>query len=151
MTVSSICRQQQILSDGQGSENVVRLGNIGNMKTRHFIGAEATTGFLKPMLKRLCRDLPMAEGDSSDLSDDVSELAETWAFRLRRTADLRRVVIVLDGLDQLDGADSAYELHWLPAELPHSVRILAASREHPILCRIRVRGSSVESRCGAVV
>ncbi|HCU36876.1 MAG TPA: hypothetical protein DGT21_15940 [Armatimonadetes bacterium] len=80
--------------------------------------------------------------------EDRDELADAFRQYLEAAAE-RRVVIVVDALDQLDAADGAHTLNWLPVNLPPGVRIVVSSLDHPALGALRGRGRQVrELLCG---
>lgn len=105
----------------------------------HFIGASAGSTDLRRMLRRLCHAL--APGESAP--DDVKELIE--CFRRLLAGSTQRVVLIFDALNQLDPADSAHYLHWLPQELLPHVRIVASTPAHQTLEILRRRGARVET------
>jgi uncharacterized protein DUF4062/NACHT domain-containing protein len=105
----------------------------------HFTGVSAGSTDLRRMLRRLCHAL--APGESAP--DDVKELIE--CFRQLLAGSTQRVVLIFDALNQLDPADSAHYLHWLPQELLPHVRIVASTPAHQTLEILRRRGARVET------
>lgn len=61
----------------------------------------------------------------------------------------RRLVLVIDGLDQLDAADRAQRLDWLPIKLPAGVKIVASCVDDP--CRGRSMLAAIRHRPHAIV
>jgi WD40 repeat protein len=110
----------------------------------HFVGASAGSTDLRRTLRRLCHELQQAAGGSDPISQDVKELIPQLLALLNQAAAVRRVVLVFDALNQMDAADGAHSLNWLPMQLPANVRLVISSLEHPVLETLRRRGKLVE-------
>ena len=68
----------------------------------------------------------------AEIPDHPHELRQALANWLHMAAAHRRVVLVLDALNQLEDRDGAPDLVWLPPEVPANVRlVLDASRSSP--------------------
>ena len=104
----------------------------------HHVGATADStdwvAMLRRLVGRIAPDAPV--GDTVD-PDAVKGL---FADALRRRGEQGPVVLVLDGLDQLDDRDHAPDLAWLPWELPPGVRIVAAASGERTLEAAYARG-----------
>ncbi len=122
-----------------------------------FIGASPASTQLYSLLFSLCeqmhRDFDLAalaqqwqptrsEGEAGDESEggaqpqnpyqvpgDPELLRKAFERFLGFVPEDRRLVIVLDALDQLSPADGAHALNWLPRELPPNVRLVASVLE----------------------
>lgn len=108
----------------------------------HFIGASAGSTDLRRILRRFCHELGQATGNTEPISEDVRKLIPQLRNLLDQTA-ARRVVLVIDALNQMDAADGAHSLVWLPRQLPENIRVVVASLEHPVLDALRRRGKQV--------
>ncbi|HCU35194.1 MAG TPA: hypothetical protein DGT21_06940 [Armatimonadetes bacterium] len=108
------------------------------------IGATPASTRLHSLLRGLCEqisrelDLPrpretgpdaVAADDPYAIPDDPHQLVATFERLLGMVPEGRNLVIVLDALDQLSGADNAHSLAWLPTELPPGVRIIVSVLE----------------------
>jgi hypothetical protein len=64
-----------------------------------------------------------------------------FAGALHRAAARAPVVLVLDGLDQLDYRGQGLSLAWLPEPLPPAVRLVVSTAEGPVLDELSFRPS----------
>ncbi len=119
-----------------------------------FIGATPASTQLHSLLRGLCEQIhrefgfaalgeqwpeeqrsdPRSEGERPpenpyEVPDDPGELAGAFEHFLGLLPEGRRLVILLDALDQLSPESNAHALHWLPRELPANVRIVASAVE----------------------
>jgi len=99
----------------------------------HFVGAGPRSTSLQAMLRRLCGELKRRAADPSPTPHELRELETAFGALLRDTE--RRLVIVIDALDQLDEGGSAHRLDWLPASLSPNVRIVVSSLDEDVLRR----------------
>ena len=70
--------------------------------------------------------LAVDEPTSAVIADDPAALRSALRHAFAKTAG-RRVVVVLDGVDQLDDIDGAPDLRWLPDDVPSNVGIVATA------------------------
>jgi len=108
----------------------------------HFVGASAGSTDLRRTLRRLCHALTAASGER-EIPQEAGDLVLLFAEMLSVAARRQRVVLILDALNQLDAADNAHSMYWLPRDLPPNVRVIASSLEHPALEALRQRRESV--------
>ena len=106
---------------------------------RHFVGASPSSADVRRTLRRLCHELKADCPDISDeLPDDPDKLRVAFPAFLRLVCIRRRVVIVLDAVNQFDPVSpSAEGLHWLPDELPANARFILSALEGPALEDLR--------------
>lgn len=95
----------------------------------HFVGASPDSTDLRHILRRLCHEL----GAHDPLPEDIQELLKRFPLVLTEAAHSRRVLLVIDALNQMDGRDNAHALLWLPDPLPPNVRVIVAMSDHPVL------------------
>ena len=57
----------------------------------------------------------------------LKELVEEFKESLHYATPSKRLVLVLDSLDQLDTSDGGRHLHWLPRELPPNVKLILST------------------------
>jgi WD40 repeat protein len=95
----------------------------------HFVGATERSGDVRGLLGRFLGEFDRIEisaGLDDAGKDDVESLKRRFAARLGRYDSERRLVLIIDAVNQLaDGHDLA----WLPLELPPNVRIIVSSIE----------------------
>ena len=96
----------------------------------HFIGASPASSSLRALLRRFClvlqRDLDLGE-----VPQTTEELISTLREFLTRIPPGRRVVLVIDALNQLDESDRTKAISWLPAELPEGVKVIVSCGSEP--------------------
>ncbi|MCD4750458.1 MAG: DUF4062 domain-containing protein [Thermoanaerobaculales bacterium] len=98
----------------------------------HFVGASPASTDLRLSLKRLAGTLNSVCGFDLELPEEVPELLRTLRAGLSQVPVESKIVIVVDGLDQLEEHDPEQALMWLPESLPQQVRIVIgrASAQH---------------------
>jgi len=111
----------------------------------HFVGASPASTDLRQMLRRFCLVLQQEfqftdtvqreDGQSEVVPADVPQTVGELAPRLRdfigRVPADRRVVLVIDALNQLDETDNAQAMYWLPWDLPPHVKIVVSCIDDP--------------------
>ena len=107
---------------------------------RHFVGASPDSTDVQRTLRRLCYELKAGCADiNADIPDDPEELHVAFSDFLRQVAAKRRVVLLLDAIDQFDPASHSTGLHWLPQDLPADTRIILSALDGPLLEELRRR------------
>jgi telomerase protein component 1 len=117
-----------------------KTGHFQDLVIPHFIGASPGSTDLRRTLRRFCHELAQAVGLQVEISQDLQELLQKFPDLLKQAAASRRVVLLLDALNQLDAADNAHAMYWLPYDLPPHVRVIVSSLEHPALHALHRRG-----------
>jgi hypothetical protein len=90
----------------------------------HFVGASPASTNIRQTLLRLCHELARGAGLDFDLPDDYAALRREFARLLDAAAARQHVVILFDGVDQLDAAHQAQAMRWLPERLPANARVI---------------------------
>lgn len=101
----------------------------------HFVGADASSTQVQPLLSRLWTELAREAGLREEPPRDARDLARELSSFLGRAAQVRPVCLILDGVDQLDPPD----LHWLPEEPPARVAVVLSALEGEALAALRAR------------
>jgi tetratricopeptide (TPR) repeat protein len=109
----------------------------------HYVGASAESTDWSAMLRRLIGELARRAGATVDVPDDPDGLRVAFASALAQAGTGQRVVLVLDGLDQLEDRDGALDLAWLPLQLPPGVRLVVSTLAGRPLDEWRRRGWEV--------
>lgn len=109
----------------------------------HHVGATSDSTDWAAMARRLMGELQRRlaipeEVPGGDL--DAPALRAELARWLHLAAARGRVVIVIDGVDQLDDRDAARDLTWLPETLPVAVRVVASALPGRSLTEAQRRG-----------
>ncbi len=111
----------------------------------HFVGASAGSMGLRRTLRGLCHALARAAGDERGIPQEVKELAPRLEELLGLASQRQRILLILDGLNQLDATDNAHSMYWLPRNLPANVRVIVSSLEHPTLEALQRRRTAVHT------
>lgn len=94
---------------------------------QHYVGAAVASNDWATMLRRVLGELGRHFDLRLELPDHPIALWRAFATGLREAAAKGRVVLLLDGLDQLDPHGPAQGLAWLPLELPAGVRLIVSA------------------------
>jgi hypothetical protein len=124
----------------------------------HFLGATPRSVLLREMLGRLVGELKEALRLNFAIPTGTPERLSLFLGMLDNLKDKHRLVLVLDGLDQLAPDNDTHTLHWLPENLKPHVKLLASctgqvetlpshsgaagwsAEAHPMLAAFRARG-----------
>jgi telomerase protein component 1 len=93
----------------------------------HFAGASPGSCFLPTVLRRFCEELKVAFDIKESIPGESNKLTETFKDFVNKARGT--VIILIDGLNQLDESEHAHELNWLPVELPINLKIIASTLE----------------------
>ncbi len=105
----------------------------------HAAGASSGSSTLNQTLVRLCRDLDRFTSPASSLPDDEGGLVNAFADRLTQVGRTRRVVLLLDGIDELMPSEFQRTMTWLPRTLPPGVRLLVTCTDEDLAATLRRR------------
>jgi hypothetical protein len=87
---------------------------------------ESTTG--AALLRSLCQEFDRhTDAARGEIPHDLASLEGAVLERIANAAVQRRIVIVLDALDQLDAADEARLLRWFPSRTAAQVRLVVSA------------------------
>ncbi len=101
----------------------------------HFVGASKTSTDALQMVKTILQRLSLRIGIDLTLPNNMSTAKEIFHLGLRKSSKYVNgsIILVLDGLNQLEDRDGAHELIWLPKELPINVKIIISSLDGKII------------------
>ncbi|KAH3757178.1 telomerase protein component 1 [Pelomyxa schiedti] len=105
-----------------------------------FVGASPGSTDIRRVLKSLCMHLAKRFGITDPIPEDYKSLQKTFARFLEQASYIARLVLILDGVDQLDKTNRAHSLDWLPLVPPAKVILTAA--EGPVLKALSQRTSA---------
>jgi hypothetical protein len=110
----------------------------------HFVGAEASSADWTAMLRRLLGELGRL-GVEVPAPDDPAALRAAFRRGLHVAAHQQarrggRIVLVIDGLDQLEDFGGGPDLLWLPQTFPDNVRLVVSALPGRALDEARRRG-----------
>ena len=95
----------------------------------HFVGASAASTNARQLLRRLCHELISGAGLTEDIPEEYDKLREALPRFLDLAAATKQVVILIDAINQMDSADNAHAMRWLPDVLPANVRIIMSTMD----------------------
>ncbi len=105
-----------------------RMENPEDLIFQHYTGSTPESADWQGLVRRILGELKRAFDITDELPMEPDALRTAMQDWLVKAAGSRRVVIVLDALNQLSDEDaSAQQLGWLPFALPANVRLLISS------------------------
>jgi tetratricopeptide (TPR) repeat protein len=107
---------------------------------QHHIGATPANTDWAAMCRRVLDEVSRRFDLKLEIPDEPEALRAAFANGLYRAAAQGRVVLVLDGLNQLEDRDQAPDLVWLPPELPPDVRLVLSTLPGRSLKALAERG-----------
>lgn len=93
----------------------------------HFVGGSTNGASDAAILRRIMLELAEFFQLSDEPPIEADEIRRVFPDWLARAAHARRVILVLDGLNQLSDADGAPDLNWLPRVTPRNCRIIVST------------------------
>jgi tetratricopeptide (TPR) repeat protein len=122
-----------------------RLARGGAVVLAHSAAAGQMAGSVDAMLARWNRQLGALLGMEPGRAIDASaaELEATFASLLARAAEGRRVMILVDALDQFEDGARGRSAAWLPRALPSNARVIATTLPGPGAESLAARGADV--------
>ncbi len=105
-----------------------------------FIGGVPGSESLYDLLAGIVAEIAQARGeDTPPAPADIAAAREAFLQTLQASTAQRPLVLFLDAVDQLDRADGAWQLEWLPRVLSPHTRVVISTREGPALAAARWR------------
>lgn len=105
-----------------------------------FIAATAASTNGRMLLESLCQQIARGVGrPAASPPTEYRQLAAEFAHRLGLATAQRPLLIFLDALDQLQPADPARDLAWLPVELPPNAHLVISCLEGDLLINLKKR------------
>ncbi|MFX0064189.1 MAG: tetratricopeptide repeat protein, partial [Candidatus Hermodarchaeota archaeon] len=110
----------------------------------HFIGSTPASTDYGQIMKRLMEEIKAHYQLEEEVPVEIEQMREALPTWLVKAATQGRMVLILDGLNQLEereaGKAEAQELHWLPRIFPANVRVLMSTLPGRSLEAVRERG-----------
>ena len=103
----------------------------------HFVGASPASTDVRRTLRRLCHELVTGAGLTAQIPEDPEKLRVAFAEILQQASAQKRVVILLDAINQFDPTTQLAGWSWLPEELPATARIILSTLSGPALDSLR--------------
>ncbi len=105
----------------------------------HFVGAGSRSNDWRSLVRRILAELNARLGLGLDYPDDPGALRVRFADALHQAAARGRLVLVVDGLDQLEAREGEDGTGWLPGNLPPAVRLIVSARPGSVLDALAAR------------
>ena len=102
----------------------------------HFIGVSPGSRDLRRTLRRVCLELSTRLGIDEQIPEALDALTRTFPALLQHVGN-RRMVVVVDALDQLQDTSASAGLAWLPSVLPPGVKIIVSALPGEWLTQLR--------------
>ena len=93
----------------------------------YFVGATASSSDWVALVRRLIRECHRRCGIQEKVPEEPDALRSAFAKSLHMVALRGRVVLLIDGVNQLDDRDHARELVWLPRDIPPAIRLVLST------------------------
>jgi nephrocystin-3 len=106
----------------------------------HYFGATPDSANVDGFLHRLLGELKRLADIRDDMPTTPEKMREALPLWLAHTVGGKPIVLVLDGLNQIQGDEVDRRLNWLPRFFPAHVRVVASCLPGPALDVLRERG-----------
>ena len=97
----------------------------------HFVGASPGSTDVRRTLRRLCHELAAGAGLTAEIPADLEKLRVAFVALLQQASAQKRVVILIDALNQFDPTTQLARSSWLPEDLPATARIILSTLSGP--------------------
>ena len=128
------------LRDRSGDAASGGRGSGPTVVVMHFVGASPDSADVLRLMRRVIGELDRELGLGVEVPEGLDELRVMFADALFRSAASGRVVLVIDGLNQLEDQAGALDLAWLPPVIPPGVRMVLSTLPGRPLDALRERG-----------
>ena len=93
-----------------------------------FLGTSPDSSSIFPLVISLCRQIASIYDEPlQSIPDELSPLILHFKNLLLCATPEKPLMLFLDSLDQLSGADGAHQLAWLPIALPPHVKVVVST------------------------
>lgn len=108
----------------------------------HFIGGSRFSTDWIWMLRRFVHEMNRRLQIKMQIPEQPEDLKEAFSKSLQLCTANQRVVVVIDGLNQLEDRDQAPDLVWLPSAIPNNLRLVLSTLPGRSMEEIERRGWS---------
>ena len=112
----------------------------------HFVGASPGSTDVRRTLRRLCHELVTGAELAAEIPEDPEKLRVAFAELLQQASARKRVVILLDAINQFDSTTHLADWSWLPEELPATARVILSTLVGPRSTRNTRKEAAEEAR-----
>ncbi|MCX6250813.1 MAG: DUF4062 domain-containing protein [Bacteroidetes bacterium] len=132
-----------------------------NILIPHFVGSYSGSTNLIHLLRRIINELEsLLSGSRNPLPYDISQLKDIFLKLILEVPEDRKLILLIDGIDRLDGADETLDMTWLPRDLPSNVKLIIGGLDCPAIEAVRrklgslyevVLGPLSDAHAGAII
>lgn len=105
----------------------------------HFVGASPGSTDVRRTLRWLCHELVTGAALTAEIPEDPEKLRVAFVEMLQQASAQKRVVILLDAINQFDSTTQLAGWSWLPEELPATARTILSTLSGPAMDSLRQR------------
>jgi len=90
----------------------------------HFIGSSAESTNHISILRRIMEEIFERLNQEENIPNEPEDIINFFPVLLKEISARERVILILDGLNQLEDIDNSQILNWLPTYFPTNVRVI---------------------------
>ncbi len=105
----------------------------------HLFGASAYSANRIGIVRRLIGEFNRQFEIKQPIPDDHHQLRKAFADALNAVAEKGRIILIIDGLNQLEDRDQAPDLVWLPERIPSQIRLILSTLSGRSLVELKRR------------
>lgn len=99
----------------------------------HFIGSSPQSAGYVAIMRRIMAEIKRRYDPPEEIPETPEKLREALPLWLASASAKGRLILILEGLNQLEDRDNAPHLGWLPEYIPPNVRLIVSSLAGPTL------------------
>ena len=107
---------------------------------QHYLGSSPQSANHIMIIRRIMKEIRRRYGLPDELPAEPGEMKKAFPKWLAMAAQRDRMILILDGLNQLEDSDNARELHWLPSCFPDGIRVFISALPGGVLDVMNSRG-----------
>ena len=107
---------------------------------QHYLGSSPQSANHVMIIRRIMKEIRRRYGLPDELPAETGEMEKVFPKWLAMAAQRGRMILILDGLNQLEDTDNARELHWLPSCFPDGIRVFISALPGGVLDVMNSRG-----------
>ena len=93
----------------------------------YFVGSTNYSSDWKAMLRKVMSEILLTHSIEMEIPEEPADLRGAFSDLLQRIPENQRLVLILDGIDQLEDRDAALDLLWLPQKISENIRLFIST------------------------